>query len=251
MYLDIIRKNLTLRGIIMKLLFKRKAEGVNKASDTHDPKFVRAFTMIELVFIIVIIGILAAVAIPRLQASRDEAWAVAMATQIKTAVNDVINHVTATGNSNIKFKTYPAMTNYYAPVEATSSISTEIAEDTYRLFPWTEFSSIQGTLVLSIDGAAVPIFSKKASMGSGNLCVYIASSNIDNIPFSPEHPARPGITIAAGNVGHIGGMMNDGEDRRCDILRSLLKKAFPTEVTPPGYHTTNFVDVPAISKAKL
>ena len=235
----------------MKLLFKREAEGVNKTSDTHDPKFVRAFTMIELVFIIVIIGILAAVAIPRLQASRDEAWAVAMATQIKTAVNDVINHVTATGNSNIKFKTYPAMTNYYAPVEATSSISTEIAEDTYRLFPWTEFSSIQGTLVLSIDGAAVPIFSKKASMGSGNLCVYIASSNIDNIPFSPEHPARPGITIAAGNVGHIGGMMNDGEDRRCDILRSLLKKAFPTEVTPPGYHTTNFVDVPAISKAKF
>ena len=88
-------------------------------------------------------------------------------------------------------------------------------------------------------------------MAFGKMCVYIASSNIDNIPFSPEHPARPGITIAAGNVGHIGGMMNDGEDRRCDILRSLLKKAFPTEVTPPGYHTTNFVDVPAISKAKL
>ena len=54
----------------MKLLFKREAEGVNKTSDTHDPKFVRAFTMIELVFVIVIIGIIAAVAIPRLQASR-------------------------------------------------------------------------------------------------------------------------------------------------------------------------------------
>lgn len=238
----------------MKLLFKREAEGVNKTSDTHDPKFVRAFTMIELVFIIVIIGILAAVAIPRLQASRDEAWAVAMATQIKAAVNDVINHVIATGNSNIKFKTYPAMTNYYAPVEATSGISTEIAEDTYQLFPkgWATFSgSPQGTLALPLDGASVSIFSNKASMGFGNMCVYIASSNIDNIPFTPEHPARPGITIAAGNVGHIGGMMNDGEDRRCDILRSLLKKAFPTEVTPPGYHTTNFVDVPAFPKAKL
>lgn len=62
-------------------------------------------------------------------------------------------------------------------------------------------------------------------MGSGNLCVYIAASNIDDIPFTSEHPARPGISVAAGNVGHIGGMMNDGEDRRCDILRGLFKKS--------------------------
>ena len=210
--------------------------------------------MMELILVIVIVGILSAVAIPRLQASRDDAWAVAMATQIKTAVNDVINHVTATGNSNIKFKAYPIPSSLWGPVEATSSIGVEIAEDTYQLFPkgWATFSGgIQGTLVLPLDGAAVPIYSNKASMAFGKMCVYIASSNIDNVYFSPEHPARPGITIAAGNVGHIGGMMNDGEDRRCDILRSLLKKAFPTEVTPPGYHTTNFVDVPALPKAKF
>ncbi|WP_295148886.1 type II secretion system protein [uncultured Campylobacter sp.] len=228
----------------------------NKIEPAHSKRtnFFRAFTMIELIFVIVIIGILAAVAIPRLQASRDEAWAVAMATQIKTAVNDVINHVTATGNSNIKFKAYPIPSSLWGPVEATSSIGVEIAEDTYQLFPkgWATFSGgIQGTLVLPLDGAAVPIYSNKASMAFGKMCVYIASSNIDNVYFSPEHPARPGITIAAGNVGHIGGMMNDGEDRRCDILRSLLKKAFPTEVTPPGYHTTNFVDVPALPKAKF
>ena len=228
----------------------------NKIEPAHSKRtnFFRAFTMIELIFVIVIIGILAAVAIPRLQASRDEAWAVAMATQIKTAVNDVINHVTATGNSNIKFKAYPIPSSLWGPVEATSSIGVEIAEDTYQLFPkgWATFSGgIQGTLALPLDGAAVPIYSNKASMAFGKMCVYIASSNIDNVFFTPEHPARPGITIAAGNVGHIGGMMNDGEDRRCDILRSLLKKAFPTEVTPPGYHTTNFVDVPALPKAKF
>ncbi|NLN00193.1 MAG: prepilin-type N-terminal cleavage/methylation domain-containing protein, partial [Campylobacteraceae bacterium] len=33
----------------------------------------KAFTMVELVFVIVILGILAAVAIPRLAASRDDA----------------------------------------------------------------------------------------------------------------------------------------------------------------------------------
>ena len=213
--------------------------------------FTRAFTMIELIFVIVIIGIIADVAIPRLQASRDDAWAVAMATQIKSTINDVINHVNATGNSNIKFKTYPAISNFYGPVDMTSSIGIEIVEDTYQMFPSSWITYPSSVLASWADGGAVPIYSKKASVGSGHLCVYIAASNIDNVPFTSEHPARPGISVAAGNVGHIGGMMNDGEDRRCDILRGLLKKAFPTEITPPGYHTVNFVDVPAFPKAKL
>ncbi|HLD23745.1 MAG TPA: prepilin-type N-terminal cleavage/methylation domain-containing protein, partial [Sulfuricurvum sp.] len=47
------------------------------------------FTMIELIFVIVILGILAAVAIPRLSATRDDAALAARVTQIQTGINEV------------------------------------------------------------------------------------------------------------------------------------------------------------------
>ena len=53
-------------------------------------KQTKAFTMIELIFIIVIIGILAAVAIPKLAATRDDAELSALMTNTKICVNDLV-----------------------------------------------------------------------------------------------------------------------------------------------------------------
>lgn len=49
----------------------------------------KAFTMIELIFVIVIIGILAAVAIPKLAATRDDAKVTEMIANTRTAYGDL------------------------------------------------------------------------------------------------------------------------------------------------------------------
>ncbi len=50
-----------------------------------------AFSMIELIFVIAILGILAAVAVPKFIATRDDAVNSALITNVKTCVNDAIS----------------------------------------------------------------------------------------------------------------------------------------------------------------
>jgi len=56
------------------------------------------FTMIELIFVIVIIGILAAVAVPKLAATRDDAKLSAIMANTKICINDLVAGYKGQGN---------------------------------------------------------------------------------------------------------------------------------------------------------
>ena len=58
------------------------------------------FTMIELVFVIVILGILASVAIPKLAATRDDAKIAAIAQQVQGAIAEIPAYITAKGKTD-------------------------------------------------------------------------------------------------------------------------------------------------------
>jgi len=58
----------------------------------------KAFTMIELIFVIVIIGVLSAVALPKLSATRNDAKVSQLIENAKVTLFDISSHYTATGN---------------------------------------------------------------------------------------------------------------------------------------------------------
>ncbi|EAJ8273416.1 prepilin-type N-terminal cleavage/methylation domain-containing protein, partial [Campylobacter coli] len=49
----------------------------------------KAFTILELVFVIVILGILAAIALPKMSSSKDEAEVSKSLNNLKTLINDI------------------------------------------------------------------------------------------------------------------------------------------------------------------
>ncbi len=57
----------------------------------------KAFTMIELVFVIIILGILAAVAIPKLTATRDDAEVATGVQRVRNMITDLGSYYTAHG----------------------------------------------------------------------------------------------------------------------------------------------------------
>ncbi len=122
------------------------------------------FTMIELVFVIVILGILASVAIPKLAATRDDAQIAKSTSEVSSLVQDIGSYYTAHGqleNNVSKMTNVPLYTDSAGTTPADSltlvgGTATAYYVDKKRAKKClaVDFNDVNGTVTLSADGEA-------------------------------------------------------------------------------------------------
>jgi len=142
------------------------------------------FTMIELIFVIVILGILASVAIPKLAATRDDAKLVSAATAVGVAISEITAYYTAKGEFNQSVPTV---------------MSNALAESIWTLnIP----ANPNPSTVITADYSVNDNDCIRLSIGSGDVNVSRISANTDAICDSVS--ARvPDRNITIGGTGVV------------------------------------------------
>lgn len=120
--------------------------------------------MIELIFVIVIIGILAAVAIPKLAATRDDAEASTCVHEVGQLIQEISASYTKLGNATFKTTGIEEMTNITVNDAGTKGIleAGTVSPDTGINYECDNIS------IVSIDGAdAVPDYNLTVTVTAG------------------------------------------------------------------------------------
>ena len=113
-----------------------------------------AFTMIELIFVIVILGILAAVAIPKLIATRDDARTAALTTQIKEGTKELISYYTSQGGE-VNFSKIPNSSQVVLN-ELINHGWVEVKDDNTAYF-YDDRNTKRVCLIYTTDGAQIEV----------------------------------------------------------------------------------------------
>jgi len=118
----------------------------------------KAFTMVELIFVIVIIGILAAVAIPKMNATRNDAKVAVLANNVATSAAEISAYAVSHGTTTIDFSAMSnAVTSMISNNEAvqnnnTLNIRMNTVNDCLRLV--VERSALDANLTITYGNAA-------------------------------------------------------------------------------------------------
>lgn len=115
----------------------------------------KGFTMIELIFVIVILGILAAVAIPRLAATRDDAEISKTATNIQTLVSDLGSYYTSQGKFATKTTSSGTATTNDIDMAAMTNVANPVKAKADNCFEVIGPSDTSGALEVSVGTAGL------------------------------------------------------------------------------------------------
>ncbi|MDY3245548.1 type II secretion system protein [Campylobacter sp.] len=151
----------------------------------------KGFTMIELIFVIVILGILASVAIPRLAATKEDAEISATVANLRTLVSDASAYYTAKGE-------FPSTTKWseITNVPLKNATATVTTNDTNGANLKVGGKDCIGVKLVNKDGAkpAHIVFTKDGTNSNSGVCKEVVNSAPVKayIDSKVTHPASSG-----------------------------------------------------------
>ena len=155
----------------------------------------KGFTMIELIFVIVILGILASVAIPRLAATREDAEISAAVANLRTLVSDATAYYTAKGEFPANTK-WSDITNVPLDGAGSNAVSTGTGDTATAQLKAGGKKCIGVRLVNKADAAPAHIVFSKEN-GGGSVCDQVQKSE----PLKAYFDSKVGTTTGAMAIG--------------------------------------------------
>lgn len=147
----------------------------------------KAFTMIELIFVIVIIGVLATVAIPKLSATRDDAIISKIVHNANTLFADFESYYYSQGNTAWINETIKSVTD--VPIGISCS---NMVEDTTKITPNTFVLCHEDTVCLSFTTTNIGLLTIADGISTTD---KICEAVKDAVSFSNEEHQLGGNTI--------------------------------------------------------